>query len=714
MSATIQIWFSVSAFGAAAIALLLAGLLLFKNRTSAFYRSVAAVLCSTAVMQMGNGLGLMDPSHALNWRRLALLGELAQPVALLYAGLALMAPAQLRVVQAARWRARAVALLAGGWGALVWVEQLYASMDSGRALAFTGVGSAGRVTYAFILLALVLGIAQLEQILRAARDPLRFRLKFVLIGLVALGGYSVYQASRLLLSPAWQSEYVLTGGVATVISAGIVAYGLGRGRLQDIKAHVYLSPQMLYGSVTFLIVGLYLLGVGVIAQLIQSTSQPLGVALSTVLVFAALVGLTIVLLSRTIRAELRRFIARHFYRSKYDYRNKWIEVTEAFRAAASVETILDQFLHVLSRTFGAARISIWMGFEADGRFHQVRSVNTDPAPPPLERSHPVVLRLLETSDPLELTESMPLEPTSDSTKYRSFLEETHAVLCVPIRSEGDLLAFVTLSHELHGEQYGTDDCDLLRAISHHVGVLLSHARLTEERRGAVELEALHRFSAFCLHDLKNLTSRLSLVVQNAEEHGENPAFRKSAMQAVASTVQKMMALMTKLSRKVMHPGVPELVDVHEVISETVSSINGGLRIPVEATDERLPSVCIVREQLQQVLLNLILNAQQATQQTRPYVSGQRSPIRISTEQVNGAVVVTVADTGPGIPATELRSLFQPFRSTKQGGLGIGLYECKRILEANHGAIRVESEVGRGTRVRIELRVAHMEGERRGV
>ncbi|MEE8240854.1 MAG: XrtA/PEP-CTERM system histidine kinase PrsK, partial [Nitrospirales bacterium] len=660
---------------------------------------------ATAVMQMGNGLGLMDPSHALGWRRLALLGELGQPVALLYAGLTLMRSENLGLVQAARWRARAVALLAVGWGICAWSNQVYAFMDSGQALARLGLGSLGRVAYAFILVSLVLALTQLEQILRAARDPLRWQLKFVLIGLGALGGYSIYQASRLLLVPVWQIEYVLSGGLAALISVSLIGYGLGRSRLQEFKAKVYVSPQVLYGSITFLVVGLYLLTVGVIAEMMRYTGQPLTVVLSSALVFAAVVLLTIVLFSRSVRAELRRFIARHFYRSKYDYRAKWIEVSEAFRAAASVEAILDQLLQVLGHTFGAARISIWMPYDADGRFHQVRRLGVTRSAPPLDGSHPVMLRLMATDDPLELAEVLPSAQLSDSTGSSSFLDATHAVLCVPIRSEGNMLALITLSRELRGERYGTDDHDLLRAICRHVGVLLSHAHLAEERRDAVELEALHRFSAFCLHDLKNLTARLSLVVQNAEVHGEDPDFRQSAMRTVAGTVQKMMALITKISRKTVDRSVPEVVDMAEVIAETVGSINGSMRVPIEATGERVLPVCIAREQLQQVLLNVLLNARQAIEQVELQAGGERGRIRIRAEQVNGSVVVTVADTGPGISTAELRTLFHPFRTTKREGLGIGLYECKQVIEAHQGTIRVESELGRGTQVRIELPIA---------
>src|SRR6059036_1857334 len=77
-------WLVISAFVAGAAALGLAALLLWKNRWSSFNRSVASALAAAGLIQIGNGLGLMDASHVLFWRRLALLGELAQPVTLLY------------------------------------------------------------------------------------------------------------------------------------------------------------------------------------------------------------------------------------------------------------------------------------------------------------------------------------------------------------------------------------------------------------------------------------------------------------------------------------------------------------------------------------------------------------------------------------------------------------------------------------------------------
>lgn len=694
MIQTTPIWFSGLALASALIALSLGAVCLAHKRAGAFnrfYRSLAMVLGASGVMQIGNGLGLLDPSHALVWRRMALLGELAQPAALAYVGRALMESTTTGGNDAvALWRARAITFLAVVFGILNGSDLLFASRADDQ-MEWVVMGPLGRPCYVFLLLSLALGLAQLEQILRALHDPARYQLKFVLIGLGALAGYEIYQASQLLLMPVWRPEHVLIGGLALLVAVGLIAYGLGRCRLQEIRSKVYVSQQVLYGSLTFIVIGVYLVGVGLIGEVVRYGGNTLGLVLSTGIVFLATVGLVVALFSRTVRAELQRFIARHFFRSKYDYRAKWLEVTEAFHACVLVEAILDRLIALMSRTFGAGRISVWMRYETDGCFHQVRSINVETAPP-LDAGHPVLKRLLATDEPLALEGPPDAAGASDP-----FLEATRAVLCVPLQSIDGLIAFVTLSRERHEDRYGTDDCDLLRAIAHHAAVLLSQARLSEERRAAAEMEALHRFSAFYVHDLKNLAAGLSLVVKNAEVHGKNPEFQQSAMRTIAMSVRKMMALTGKLSPQSVSSGQPEPVDVHQAIAETIGSLNGGLRTPVRQEGEHVPPILIRRDQFQQVLLNVILNAQHAL--------GGQGEIVIATERTSRSVGITIADTGCGIGPERLRTLFQPFQTTKQGGLGIGLYQCKRIVESHGGSISINSRAGEGTRVHIQLPTA---------
>jgi signal transduction histidine kinase len=228
-------------------------------------------------------------------------------------------------------------------------------------------------------------------------------------------------------------------------------------------------------------------------------------------------------------------------------------------------------------------------------------------------------------------------------------------------------------------------------------VLLAHARMADDRQAAAELDALNRFAAFYLHDFKNLTARLSLVAQNAEKHGDDPAFRAEAMGTVGRTAEQMGELITQLSRRSPGHGRVATVDVLELVAGTVRSLGpdfGAELAPVEGT---LGQVLAVPEQLQQVLLNLLLNAKKATESAE-----HKGPVRVHLSGGEGRVRLEVADAGPGIPAERLRTLFLPFQSGAVGSFGIGLYESKRIVESYRGTLRVESEVGRGTRVVVEL------------
>ena len=109
--------------------------------------------------------------------------------------------------------------------------------------------------------------------------------------------------------------------------------------------------------------------------------------------------------------------------------------------------------------------------------------------------------------------------------------------------------------------------------------------------------------------------------------------------------------------------------------------------------------------MHQVLLNVILNAKQAI--------GQEGDISIGIEESGGSIMVTVTDTGCGIPSPMLESLFQPSQSSRPGGLGVGLYQCKQMVEAHRGTIEIRSQQGQGTQVRIELPLSGLKRDGRG-
>ena len=694
-------WFSLTAFFAAAMAGGLSGLLLTRGGDRSSYRSVATLLGATAVGNLANGLELVDGANRLYCRQAALVAELIQPAILFYIGVAFVNPIDRGRAAGALWHVKGLGIGGVLLAAMTVLGHVFETRSLANEQTAIVLGAWGRVPYVFIVIAMALGLAQLEVVLRASHEPFRHKLKFIAIGLGGLAGYQIYQASQLLLVPVWQAEHMMVSSVVTLMALGLIAYGLGRSRLREVVVHAYVSPQALVGSATFIIIGVYLLAVGAAGVWLRETNQPLGVGLSVVVVFGALVVLVIAIFSKTVRAEFRRFITRNFYRSKYDYREQWLGVTEAFQQAADNHSIMDRLMDVLIKTFPTTHVSIWVFREADRRFCRVRSMTGEAEPEPIEQSHPMITALGKDDDAV-LVNTVATEAPDGQLSITDPIRSSGAALCFPIRAHGQVIAFIALGAPLHGEPYGTDDEDLLRGIAHHVGMLLSHASLVEERRASVELDALHRFSVFCLHDLKNLAARLSLVAQNAQRHGSNPAFQESAMRTVADTADKMAVLMSKLSQKSFQPAVdcaPEPVDLLQLIHDLVEPLQGELSLRPQVMGQLTRPVMGVREQIQQVLLNVVLNAKQAITHD--------GAISIGLTEADGSARVTVKDTGCGISPAMLERLFTPSQSSRPGGLGVGLYQCKQIVETHGGTIQIRSEEGSGTEVTIELPLASM-------
>jgi putative PEP-CTERM system histidine kinase len=675
---------------AAALAVALAGWILSRWWAERFHRVLAVVLFLTAAVELADSLLLFFSSDALVLRRVGLAAEFLRTAALFALLSVLIGRTSEDADPAAVFRARIAAVVAAlgslgtWWGGFAITD----AAPDGESLVLT-LGPLGRLLHVVLLVGLALALAQLESIFRASREPFRFRIKYVLLGLAALASFELYVCSQTLLLGAWRFRHAAVGGFVALVSVGLIAFGLGRLRLARTLDRVAVTPQMVYGSFTLLAVGLYLLGIGLLGEVFRLFGRRLNVGTSEVVIFALTTMLVIGLMSRAARARFQAFVARNFLRSRYDYRTKWLEVTDAFSLAESVDEILDRLLGLMARTFGTGRLSIWLRFDADDRFHQVRSVNVEAAPPPLARDHAVVAALAAGDGPMDLETPAP-EP---------FFEATHAVLGVPLQGAGELLGFVALGPG-PGGGYDLDDRDLLRAIAHHVGVLLAQAQLAEDRQASAELDALNRFAAFYLHDFKNLTARLSLVAQNAARHGDDPEFRAQAMATVGRTAEQLSELIGQLSRRSPAHGRVAAVDVRALVEGTLASLGPDFGARLEPAGSRVGEVLAVPEQLQQVVLNLVLNAKQASERGGQAGDGPAAVVRL--EGGGGRVRLEVADRGPGIPPERLRNLFQPFQSTAPGGFGIGLYESRRIVESYRGSLRVESAPGVGARVVVDL------------
>ena len=131
-----------------------------------------------------------------------------------------------------------------------------------------------------------------------------------------------------------------------------------------------------------------------------------------------------------------------------------------------------------------------------------------------------------------------------------------------------------------------------------------------------------------------------------------------------------------------------LVDVNELIQRVLTLVThkiGSNNIALETDFAKKPAPCVRADpvQLQQVVLNLIMNAVEAMGSS----AGQARELRLRTEiDPTDTVLITVADTGPGIDPKVAKNIFQPFFTTKPSGMGMGLSICKSIIESHEGRL----------------------------
>jgi signal transduction histidine kinase len=154
-------------------------------------------------------------------------------------------------------------------------------------------------------------------------------------------------------------------------------------------------------------------------------------------------------------------------------------------------------------------------------------------------------------------------------------------------------------------------------------------------------------------------------------------------------------------------------DLVALVEEVLVLTDKDLRkhqIKVETKFSGRPQAPVVRGQIEQILINLMINARQAM------THGGRLTLEVSENTRTQMAEISVIDTGVGIPPDRLRLIFEPFYTTKQpdehghGGSGLGLSVCRQIIEQHQGRIRVESLPGKGSKFIVKLPL-HGEEER---
>ncbi|MCI0620764.1 MAG: PEP-CTERM system histidine kinase PrsK, partial [Acidobacteria bacterium] len=588
-----------------------------------------------------------------------------------------------------------VALVA--WEELVLAPPIEKSFD-GLSLR---LGWAGKALQVWLLVGAVAVLTNLERTFRASIGTIRWRIKFMLMGLGVLFLVIIYSSSQFLLYGQVNLSLLWLRAVALPI----VCLLMTRAQLREgvFNVAVYPSRIVLQNSVTALAAGVYLLVVGVLAKIVIWLGGDAAFPIKALFVLLALAGVTVLLLSDRVQQRTRLFVSRHFKRPLYDYQKVWHAFTERTASILTATDLCRAVARLFSETFQVLSVTIWLVDESKDKltFAASTSLSEDNAQKlsGLGCNVPALKAALTAQQyPVDIDES--IEEWVEVLKCCNpdqFRESGHRI-CVPLIAKGNLLGLITLGDRVSGAGFNIQDFDLLKCIGEQVAASLLNIQLSQSLLQAKELEAFQTMSAFFVHDLKNTASTLSLMLQNLPAHFEDPAFRADALRAVGKSVERINTLIGRVSllRQTLAMNLRE-ADLNEVVNEALSGLEAVGQMPLTKNLSPVPKLRIDAEQIQKVVTNLVLNAWDAVE------SNALAEVRLETTRQNGWVVLCVWDNGCGMSSDFLRhSLFRPFQTTKKKGIGVGMFHCRAIIEAHRGKIEVISEVGRGTTFRVML------------
>jgi len=504
----------------------------------------------------------------------------------------------------------------------------------------------------------------------------------------------------------------------------IIGYAILRHRLMDIE--VVIKKGIVYSVLMAFIIGIYSLLIFV-GQNIFQTALGINQWLATIITaFAIAIGY------KPLETFITDLTNQYFFKKKYDYQATLKQSSEAMNLLTDIDRLVRLTTRIVARRMELVEASTLIADEphhryvvkaAEGKSKEMLNMTFSDNYELFKQLYNAKNILIkdEVNQTLSSKLLMPDEKKRLTTLKKE-MEKLHAQIIVPCITRGKymgnkLVAVFCLGEKKSGDMYSNDDIQLLSTLSNQAAVAVENAimysdlmsqfkELKETKDQLVQSEklaALGTMAAGIAHEIRNPLTSLQLFVQMMAERFDDHEFREKFTQIVPPEIERLNRIVNDLvSFAKPSKLTKEPAQLNEVLDKTVrlSEISFkklNVKVIKEFTD--VPKALIDSQQIMQVCLNLLMNGAQAMP------NGGTLTVRTYANHIMGKVCIDIVDTGVGISDDNLKRLFSPFFTTKEGGTGLGLAITRRIIGEHQGEIKVKSKVGEGTTFTIELPMA---------
>jgi signal transduction histidine kinase len=507
------------------------------------------------------------------------------------------------------------------------------------------------------------------------------------------------------------------GGLLAGACVTLAGYALTRYEAED-SALLPAQPQVVSYLKALGLVPFYLAVLLLIKLFTGATHYLLaGVLLATFMAFAGVLA--------GIQKRMEKGIERVLFRRRYDAYETLTEFSKAMVSILDLNALHSTIMATLSHVLEIEHMTVFLldkdkaqyalaashGRDAE-KLASVRLPASEQLPYYLNKTRTIVV----TDELARHPDAPNLSPVLDTLRL------LQAEVCLPLINKDRLVGFFNLGPRAHRNLYSDPEIHLLTTLAQNAAVALDNAMLYEDLRRSQmlmrrtdRLRSLETIAGGFAHEIRNPLTSIKTFVQLAPERKHDEEFVGQFNQVVMDDVYRIERLIQEILdySRYMEPKFAE-EDLNEIVASClyfvdVKAESKNIRIE-KALPRHLPSVMLDRQQLKQVLLNLLLNAMEAMGDLGGVLSVKT---RRLARPGDGWVQIEVRDSGPGIPPGDLEHIFDPFYTTKhqsgeREGTGLGLTIVHQIVQEHHGYIEVESQPGRGTTFLINLPVTQLQ------
>jgi hypothetical protein len=502
---------------------------------------------------------------------------------------------------------------------------------------------------------------------------------------VALGGVFLYD---LLLYADGVLFHRMSAGLiaarapALTLAAPLIALAAVRNRRWAIDIHV--SRDAVFHSVTLIGSGLFLLAVALIGEVFRRGGSEWGRVAETTMMFAGLLAVAVAVTSGTARSRIRSIVVDNFFTHRYDYRKEWLRCIDTLTAPDAFVALHKRAIRAAAEVVDSPAGALFVRPPQDVAFQWAGSWNMPAATEPVPPGHPLVAALRNGEPAIEL-----------GRNAAAWLPELpRAWLALPLHHFGSLIGVVVLAQPRAQFKLDREAYELLRVVGHEIASRVAEQRATQVLTQTRELREYSERFAFVIHDIKNVSGQLSMLLANAEVHADNPEFQRDMLATVRSSVGKITRLLSRLQaeRQERDHALVTPAERLRALVQARRAVGHELRLNDSTAGT---GAAIAPDAFDTVIAHLLDNAIEASPPDRPVTLD----LRVEAQ----GIVVDIIDQGRGMQPEFVRdALFQPLRSTKSGGHGIGAYQAREMLRSAGGDLIVISRPGDGTTMRVIL------------